>query len=42
MSEIEELKQGKHDWKVLEPGRTKPPGTSPEGRLGELPPLPGL
>lgn len=42
MSEIEEIKGGKWDWKVLEPERKGPPGTSPEGRLGELPPLPGL
>ncbi|GAA6015504.1 hypothetical protein JCM11491_004375 [Sporobolomyces phaffii] len=43
MSEIEEIKSGQHDWKLLEPGRTKPPGTSPQaGGLGDLPPLPGM
>jgi len=43
MAEIEEVKQGQHDWKVLEPGRTKPPGTSPQATgFGDLPPLPGM
>ncbi|GAA5850629.1 hypothetical protein JCM3766R1_004587 [Sporobolomyces carnicolor] len=43
MAEIEEVKRGEHDWKVLQPGRTKPPGTSPvAGGLGDLPPLPGM
>ncbi|GAA6062554.1 hypothetical protein JCM10212_004115 [Sporobolomyces blumeae] len=41
-SEIEEIKQGKHDWKYSEPNRTKPPGQSPENKLGQLPPLPGM
>ncbi|GAA5914834.1 uncharacterized protein JCM6883_005632 [Sporobolomyces salmoneus] len=43
MAEIEEIKQGQHDWKFHEPGRTKPPGTSPVAQgLGDLPPLPGM
>ncbi|GAA5934531.1 uncharacterized protein JCM15063_004605 [Sporobolomyces koalae] len=44
MAEIEEIKLGKHDWKFLEPGRTKPPGTSPnrDSFVGDLPPLPGM
>lgn len=43
MAEIEEIKQGQHDWKVLQPGRVGPPGTSPVAPgLGDLPPLPGM
>lgn len=42
-SEIEELKQGKLDWKLTHPDRVAPPGTGPNSPLkvlpAQLPPL---